>query len=79
MAVAGEVLYFVGDLVASPGEGAVRWPLHALDLKTRQILWTHRTNRPSRFASEDQWPTHWFLPADGAIYYENQSILVKLQ
>jgi outer membrane protein assembly factor BamB len=81
MASAGGILYFAGELEPAPkGETAEpRWPLYALDLKTKQILWKHRTNRPSRFASVAQWRTRSFLPLDGAVVYENESILVKLQ
>jgi outer membrane protein assembly factor BamB len=81
MSSAGGVLYFAGQLepVREDDTEAVRWPLYALDLKTKQILWKHRTNRPSRFASVAQWPTRSFLLLDGAVIYENESILVRLQ
>ena len=80
-AAAGGVLYFAAELgPARQGETAEpRWPLYALDLKTQQILWKHRTNRPSPYASVAQWRTRSFLRLDGAVVYENESILVKLQ
>ena len=81
MAAAGGVLYFAAELglAAERTPEEPRWPLYALDLKTKQILWKHRTNRPSPYASVAQWPTRSFLPLDGALVYENESMLVKLK
>ena len=66
----GGVLYFVGDL-ASDGDSAGRLPLHALDLKTGKVLWTHRV-------APDTWTTGYLLPTAGGVYYENQKVLAKV-
>jgi len=79
MAVAGGVLYFVADMETGPPETAMRWPLYALDLRTRQIIWRHRTNRPNKYTSVSQWRTRSFLPLDGALIYENEGLLAKVQ
>lgn len=76
MAAAGGILYFTAN-VTEPGAASSRY-LNALDLKTRRILWSHRVNRPSGPGAEADWRTRFFLPAGGAVYYENAMILVKL-
>ena len=80
MAAAHGVLYFLANLPGSQGPTDPNLPLSALDLETRQILWTHRVNRStSRYEGDQRWATTYFLPVDGGLYYENQSILVKLE
>jgi outer membrane protein assembly factor BamB len=79
LAAAGGVLYFIADMEPGPPEGAFRWPLYALDLATKKILWKQRTNRPSPYESIASWRTAFLLPVDGAVYYEKESVLAKLQ
>jgi len=80
MAAANGVLYFLANPSGSQGPTDPYLPLSALDLRTRQILWTHRVNRAtSRYEGDQRWATTYFLPVDGGLYYENQSILVKLE
>lgn len=80
MAVANGILYFLANLPGSQGPTDPFLPLSALDLETRRILWTHRVNRStSRYEGDQRWATTYFLPVDGGLYYENQSILVKLE
>lgn len=80
MAAANGVLYFLADPPGAQGPNDPHMPLLALDLQTRQLLWTHRVNRATlRYAGDQRWTTTYFLPVDGGLYYENQSILVKLE
>ena len=39
----------------------------------------HCVNRPSPQQSIANWPTTFLLPADGTVFFENASILVKLR
>jgi outer membrane protein assembly factor BamB len=64
------VLYFVGDLASDGGAAGVK-PLHALDLKTRKVLWLHRV-------APDNWHTGYLLPTAGGVYYENQKVVAKV-
>jgi outer membrane protein assembly factor BamB len=71
-AVAGGVLYFQG----SPGgkSAAARGTLHALDLATRNILWSF-----SRPTAEPNWAFGFVTPVDGALWVDSYQALVKLQ
>jgi outer membrane protein assembly factor BamB len=75
MMIAGGVLYIAG---APPGstEWKARGWLHAIDLAERRILWSHQCYRPSQYSAD--WTTRRYVISDGALYYENKSILVKL-
>nr|AEQ20617.1 outer membrane assembly lipoprotein YfgL [uncultured bacterium CSLF43] len=64
------VLYFVGGL-PSDGESAASSPLHAFDLNTRRVLWTHRVTAGS-------WSTNYLLPTPSGVYYENEKVLAKV-
>lgn len=76
---AGEVLFFLANLSDEQGPTARKLPLYAFDTVSRQILWKHYVNRPNRIASVANWRTRFVLPIDGAVFYENESMLVKLQ
>jgi len=80
MAEAGGVLYVLANLPGNDGADAPFRPLNAVDVASGKILWTHRVNRPSApNLDTNQWRTLFVLPDEGALYYENKSILVKLQ
>lgn len=72
-AVAGDVLYFQGSPASAPA-AAARGTLHALDLKTRSILWSF-----SRPTEEANWPFGFVTAVDGAIWVDSYQALVKLQ
>jgi len=74
MAATGGLLYFLGDLEGSNLEGNRATSLYAMDLSTRAILWSHRVDSGS-----PGWPSGHFLPVDEGIYYENESVLVRLR
>lgn len=73
------LLYFTANFEQPKAEGNRQGFLYALDPATKQVKWKHRTNRPSRFESEAKWPSHYFLPIDGHVYYETNLLLVKLR
>ncbi len=75
LAESGGMLFFLGHLAEDTGYPGEH-PLHAMDLTTRKILWTHRVNRTGRF--EPDWPTHDFLVTGNAIYYENNGFMAKI-
>jgi outer membrane protein assembly factor BamB len=78
MAIAGGVLYITGGLppeVKVDFTSPAGW-LYAIDLATRTLLWKHQCYRDTQY--EKGWTTNHFLPANGALYYENRSLLVKL-
>lgn len=69
------VLYFLGEMQSdAPHEG--KSPLHAMDVETGNILWTHRVNRPVRFLED--WRTSYVLPTKSGVYYENNSFMAKV-
>jgi len=68
MAAVSGILYFLANAEAPRKDAHGCGYLYALDLASKQILWKHRTGRP------DQYDPH----GANAIYYENQSLLVKL-
>jgi outer membrane protein assembly factor BamB len=72
-AVAGKVLYFQGspDVKPAPAPGGT---LHALDLETRQILWSY-----SRPTAEPNWPFGHIAPVDGGLWVDSYQTLVKLE
>lgn len=71
MAVAGNVLYFQGSPASKPSP---RGTLHALDLDTRNILWSF-----SRPTGEPNWPFGYLTPIDGGLWVDSYQALVKLQ
>jgi hypothetical protein len=68
------VLFFVAEL-PTDGCTAGKWPLHAMDVATGRILWTHRVNRPIPYMPD--WQTHYILPTSSGVYYENSGLLAK--
>ena len=73
--VDGATLFFLGDLVSDTGKSG-RYPLHAIDIHTREVLWTHRVNRDVKYS--DSWPTHEIFITPDAIYYDNFSLVAKV-
>ena len=73
IAVAGNVLYFQGspDTKPAPDAGGT---LHALDLETRQILWSF-----SRPTAERNWPIGHIAPINGGLWVNSYQALVKLE
>ena len=72
-AVAGNILYFQGSPKAKPAP-ASGGTLHALDLETRQILWSF-----SRPTAERNWPFGHIAPVDGGLWVDSYQTLVKLE
>jgi hypothetical protein len=50
--------------------------LHAMDIKSRKILWTHRTNRPSPGFTD--WQSDYVVPTASGIYYDNANLFAKV-
>jgi outer membrane protein assembly factor BamB len=73
LAAAGGVLYFQGSPNARPAE-STSGTLHALDLGTRQLLWSF--TRPTE---EPNWPFGYLLPVDGGLWVDSYKVLLKLQ
>lgn len=72
-AVAGNVLYFQGS-PANRAAPAARGTLHALDLSTREILWSY-----SRKTAEPNWSFGRVTPVDGGLWVDSYQALVRLQ
>ncbi len=72
-AVAGNVLYFQGSPNTKPAPEA-GGALHALDLETRQILWSF-----SRPTAERNWPFGHIAPVNGGLWVNSYQTLVKLE
>jgi outer membrane protein assembly factor BamB len=72
-AVAGNVLYFQGSPNTKPAPDA-GGTLHALDLETRQILWSFF--RPT---AERNWPFGHIAPVNGGLWVNSYQTLVKLE
>lgn len=72
-AVAGNVLYFQGSPNTKPAPDA-GGTLHALDLETRQILWSFF--RPT---AERNWPFGHIAPVNGGLWVDSYQTLVKLE
>jgi outer membrane protein assembly factor BamB len=72
-AVAGNILYFQGSPASQPA-AAARGTLHALDLTTREILWSF-----SRPTAEANWPFGAVTPFDSGLWVGSYQALVKLQ
>ena len=72
-AVAGNVLYFQGS-PDSKRAASSRGTLHAIDLTTREILWSF-----SRPTAEANWPFGRVTPVDGGLWVDSYQALVKLQ
>jgi outer membrane protein assembly factor BamB len=79
-AVSGRVLYFQGDTGARPADQAqgrtayIGGKLNALDLDTREILWSF-----SRPTSEPNWSFGFVTPVDKGLWVDSYQALVKLQ
>ena len=73
--VDGNTLFFLGDLASDTGTPG-RYPLHAMEIPSRKILWTHRVNRDVRYS--DSWPTHEIFVTPDAVYYDNFSLVAKV-
>jgi outer membrane protein assembly factor BamB len=73
LGVAGNVLYFQGSPAARPA-AATSGTLHALDLGTRELLWSF--TRPTE---EPNWPLSNVLPFDGGLWVDTYKTLLKLQ
>ncbi len=72
-AVAGSVLYFQGSPNAKRAADS-GGTLHALDLETRQILWSF-----SRSTAERNWPFGHIAPVNGGLWVDSYQTLVKLE
>ncbi len=72
----GNTLFFLGDQPTDTDSKPGQHPLHAMDIPSRKILWTHRVNRDVRFL--DNWPTGEILVTPTAVYYENNSLIAKV-
>jgi glucose dehydrogenase len=72
-AVSGNVLYFQGSPNARPAADP-GGTLYALDLETRQILWSF-----SRPTAERNWPFGHIAPVDGGLWVNSYQALIKLE
>ena len=72
-ALVGNVLYFEGGPQAKDASEA-GGTIHALDLDTRQILWSF-----SRVTAERNWAFGYFLPVDGGLWVDSYQALLKLE
>lgn len=74
MAIAGKVLYFQEQPEpTASGEVGGPYALRAMDLSTREILWSHtRTSR-------ENWAFGELTPIDGGLWVTHYATLVKLQ
>jgi outer membrane protein assembly factor BamB len=72
-ATAGNVLYFQGSPNTKPAPDA-GGTLHALDLETRQILWSF-----SRPTAERNWPFGHIAPVNGGLWVNSYQTLIKLE
>ncbi len=72
----GATLFFLGNIPNDPDSQAGRAPLHAMDIPSRKILWTHRVNRQSKFI--ENWVTENVLVTPTAVYYDNNSLIAKV-
>jgi outer membrane protein assembly factor BamB len=68
-------LYFCADLPSDAGAPG-KYLLHAMDIATRRILWTHRTNRP--VAGFTEWQTSFVTPTASGVYYDNAMLFAKV-
>jgi outer membrane protein assembly factor BamB len=73
--VDGATLFFLGDLASDTGQPG-RHPLHAIDIHTREVLWTHRVNREIKY--QENWRTSDILVTPTAVYYDNNSLIAKV-
>ncbi|MDR3737918.1 MAG: PQQ-binding-like beta-propeller repeat protein [Terracidiphilus sp.] len=73
--VDGATLFFLGDLASDTGKLG-HYPLHAMEIPSGKILWTHRVNRDIRYA--ESWPTNEIFITPDAVYYDNFSLVAKI-
>ncbi|MCL4797586.1 MAG: PQQ-binding-like beta-propeller repeat protein [Bryobacteraceae bacterium] len=76
MEFADGVVYFVANLEQPKTAANRQGFLYALDLATGQVRWQHRVNREKQYV--DKWGTTYFKVDGNSVYYENESILVRL-
>ncbi len=69
--------FFVANFEQAREAGNRRGYLYKLDLATKKILWRHRVNRDKKYAED--WSTKHFVVDGEFVYYENESLLVKLR
>jgi len=69
--------YFVANFEQPRSEGNRSGFLYALDLASKEVLMRHRVNRDKRY-SEKASTSHFRVDGE-FIYYENESLLVKLR
>lgn len=77
LVAADGLLYFTANLETPTATSNRQGFLYALDPATERIRWRHRVNRELPYVNE--WPTSYFHVAADGIYYENESVLVKLR
>lgn len=64
--------------VQNVGQPANSSMVHAIDLASKQVLWSHATGRPHQYDPTGRWPTRFLVPVDNGLYYENEQLIVKL-
>jgi outer membrane protein assembly factor BamB len=64
--------------VQAVGQPANSSMVHAIDLASKQVLWSHATGRPNQYDPTGRWATRFLLPVDNGLYYENEQLIVKL-
>jgi len=72
----GATLFFLGDIPNDEASKPGQAPIHAMDIPSRKILWTHRVNRETKYL--ENWPTYNILVTPTAVYYDNNSLVAKV-
>jgi len=67
-----------GNHVDQPEDAGTpgKYPLHAVDIASGRILWTHRANRPVTGFTD--WQSSYVTPTASGVYYENANLLAKV-
>jgi len=68
-------LYFCLNLPEDAGTPG-KYRLHAMDIASRKILWTHRTNRDA--AGFTDWQSSYTIPTSSGVYYDNAGLFAKV-
>lgn len=78
VSIAGGVLYFMGNMELPPEKNKDNGWIYALDIASKHILWKFHACRTDKYDPDGTWGTVFVLPADGALFFENNQRLVRL-
>ncbi len=76
--ITGGALFFHGNSELPLAEGKGNGWLYAVDPRTKHLLWKRHAARPHAYDKTGSWPTNHMLAADGALSYDTEKRLVKL-